>query len=186
MTKGPEMLFYLILILLIMPSVHAYIDPGTGGYLLYSMWGWLVGIATLIAALVVHFFKYRLKSHWTKASLKYKLIIITIPLIAILGVSGFSIYQYNSGYKLPDYDPDLVNVTLNTAQAYDGYTLIEGKLIDMDGTIVHEWPYWYLGVIDDNGDFYAQQGYESSRWGRYSWNGSVIWEMDLPDRKSVV
>lgn len=184
-TKRLEMLFCSILILLIIPSVHAYIDAGTGGYILSSIWIAIVGVFAFVSATIIHFFKHKLKNHWLKIPRKYKLIIIIAPLLIISGVSAFFIYS-NSGYELPDYDFDFVNVTINIDGTYDGYTLIEGKLIDMNGAVIHEWPYWYLGTIDDNGDFYAQQGYEGAKWGRYSWNGSVIWEMDMPIHHEIL
>ena len=181
------MLLYMVLALLLMiPSAYAYIDPGTGAYLVPSLWGWLVGLFTLILAAVAHFFKSRVKIWWIQRSKISKVLIIGGTILLIVGIAVFFIRKDKPLYVLPDYDPGLVDVTLNTDKAYDGYTLIEGKVIGMDGTVVHEWPTWYLGVIDENGDFYAQQEYESSTWGRYSWNGSVIWEKELPIHHEIV
>ncbi|MFC1753550.1 arylsulfotransferase family protein [Thermoproteota archaeon] len=163
-----------------------YIDPGTGGYLLTSLWGWLVGIFTVVITIIVHFFRVQLKGWWIRLPKKYKLMVILIPVIIVIGVVGFFIYKDQTGYKMPKYDPALVNVTVNTDRAYEGYTFLEGKLIDMSGEIVNEWPYGYLGVIDDNGDLYAQQEYESAIWGRYSWNGSMIWEKDIPIHHEIL
>jgi len=77
-------------------------------------------------------------------------------------------------------------VTLNTVGSYNGYTLVEGDLITNDGIIINSWPYWYLGSIDTNGDFYAQQHYESAIWGRYTWNGTKIWEIDMPIHHEIL
>jgi len=183
------MLIYIILSIILLftiPSAYAYIDPGTGGYLLSTVWAWIVGAVTFIAVGIAHFFKHQLRKWWNKRSLTLKMVIIAIPIIAIISVAGFLIYKDNSGYKLPDYDPNLVNVTLNTDQAYEGYTLVEGKLIDLDGNVVHEWSNWYLGTIDENGDLYAQNGYEGSIFGRYSWEGDIIWEKELPIHHEIL
>lgn len=104
----------------------------------------------------------------------------------MFSIAGFLIYKEKTGYRLPDFDPNKVDVILNTDQAYDGYTLVDGKLIDNDGLVVHEWPYWYLGVIDKNGDLYAQQQYESMIFRRYSWDGDVIWEKELPIHHEIL
>jgi hypothetical protein len=112
-------------------------------------------------------------------------LIVAVPAIAILGVAAYLLHD-SSKFRLPDFDPALVNVTRNDANAFQGYTYIDGKLIDMNGTLVHAWKYGYLGVIDYNGDLYAQHGYETAIWGRYSWNGSVIWEMRLPIHHEIL
>ena len=162
-------------------SKRGYIDPGTGGYLLSSLWGWIVGLFTIILAFIIHFFKFKVRTWWRKLSVKFKWAIVIIPIIILI-----VFLNQPSKYKLPDYDANFVNVTINLDGASPGYTLVENKLIDMDGTIVHEWPYGYLGVIDKNGDFYVQHGYETSYWGRYSWNGSVIWEKEMPIHHEIL
>lgn len=175
----------MFLALAITPYAQAYIDPGTGGYLISSLWAWIVGVVAVMFAGVTHFFKYRLRAGWNEFPAKKKLLVVIVPLVLISGASAFFIYG-NSEYEVPDYDPDFVNVMVNEDGASEGYTLVKGKLIDMDGAVVHEWPYWYLGVIDDNGDFYAQREYESLEWGRYSWNGSVIWEKEMPIHHEIL
>ncbi|MBU0614902.1 MAG: arylsulfotransferase family protein [Nanoarchaeota archaeon] len=177
--------FVSIIILLIIPSASAYIDPGTGGYLLSSLWAWIAGAATFVLAVLVHFFKYRLWRWWKKLKLPYKIVIIVLPVIIISSALFYVNFQ-DSRYRLPDFDPNKVGVTLNTDKAYPGYTYLEGKLIDNDGRAVHEWANGYLGVIDTNGDLYAQKGYENAVFGRYSWNGSVIWEKDIPIHHEIL
>ena len=68
----------ILVLLLIIPSVYAYIDPGTGGYLLSSLWGWLVGFFVVLFAIIIHFFKHKVKKWWKKIPVKYKLIIFLI------------------------------------------------------------------------------------------------------------
>ena len=179
----------IVIVLLTVPAASAYIDPGTGGYLLSSLWGWFVGLATLAFVVVGHFFRHTLKNWWTRLHRKHKVLIIAIPLVVVICIAGYFVYENNANnakFTLPDFDPKLVNVTKNTDKAFDGYTFIDGKLMDMNGAVVHQWKYGYLGVIDKNGDLYGQREYESPIWGRYSWNGSVIWEMKLPIHHEIV
>ncbi len=71
-------------------------------------------------------------------------------------------------------------------KSYQGYNLYEGKLIDMSGNIIHNWSSIYMGTIDSNGDYYAQECYECPKWGRYSFSGEVIWEKDFPIHHNIL
>ena len=178
-------LYILLLFILSIPSAYAYIDPGTGGYLISSLWSWIVGFFALASAIILNFFRHKLRILRIN-KIPRKLVIMIVSIIIVTSIIFIFVSKNNSRYELPDYNPELVNVTLNTDKAYQGYTLIEGKLIDMNGSVVHEWPFGYLGVIDNNGDFYAQHEYESFKWGRYSWNGSIVWEMDIPIHHEIL
>jgi len=165
-----------------MSYIFAYIDPGTGGYLISSLWGWLVGFLALVFGVILRFFKYNVKNF----ILKYKFISL-FGFILILFSGSFGVYYFyfsdNSelGFVLPAYDSEL-----NGVQVYDkvlssgGYNLYEGKLIDMDGKLVNKWNYSYLSVIDKEGNYYAQKGYESLEWGKFDWNDSPIWIKKMP------
>ncbi len=165
---------------------RGYIDPGTGGYLVSSMGSYIVGIFASIFAVIAGFFRHTLKRKWTGLHRVYKFLIIGGVVALLIVILGSLSHIGMSVNDLPDFDPDKVNVTFNSLKAYDGYTLIGRKLIDINGNIVHSFPYGYLGVIDDNGDIYSQREYEHNIWGRYSWNGSVIWEKDMPIHHEIL
>lgn len=60
-----------------------------------------------------------------------------------------------------------------------GYNLYDGQLIDERGKIIKQWPHYYLGILDENGDYYGGQVYKK-QWGRYRWNGHAVWEKYFP------
>jgi len=62
----------------------------------------------------------------------------------------------------------------------EGYNLFDGKLMDMNGKVVREWPYKYLGLIQEDGTYIAQKEYESKEWGKFSFDGKKIWTSDVP------
>jgi len=147
---------------------RGYIDPGTGGYLVSSMGSYIVGIFASIFAVIAGFFRHTLKRKWLGLSRVSKYLIIGGVLVIVILILGPLSYNGMSVNDLPDFDSDKVEVTLYTQDAYEGYTLIGRNLIDMDGMVVHNFSYGYLGVIDDNGDIYAQQEYEHSIWGDFN------------------
>ena len=68
----------------------------------------------------------------------------------------------------------------------EGYRLNDGNLIDIGGKKIREWKYKYLGGIDKNGDYYAQEYYESPTWGRFDWQGNSIWISEIPIHHDIV
>jgi len=54
---------FIVLLLLLIPSATAYIDPGTGGYIITAMWGWLVSIFGIAIAFLLKFYKHKVKKH---------------------------------------------------------------------------------------------------------------------------
>jgi hypothetical protein len=68
---------------------------------------------------------------------------------------------------------------LDVKKTFPKYLLYDGKLIDIYGNIIKKWKNSYLGIILPNGDYIAQESYESKKWGRYSWDDSIIWEKDF-------
>lgn len=180
--------FVLVLILLNQNS-FAYIDPGTGGYLIQSLWAWIVGVAAFLVAIIGHFFRVTLVL-WIKHLWNYfKFGILVIGTIFLVGLA-FAILQLipDSLPQNPDFDPSISGVHWHNKElSVGGYNLYEGKLIDMNGNVVNQWNNAkYLGVIDENGDYYAQQCFECLTWGRYTWNDTVIWEQDLPIHHEIL
>lgn len=163
-------------------TISAYIDPGAGGYLATSIFSAILTyIAIAVAAtgffFSVHFIKpikKLIKNH--KKTILWTMLILTIIFFVIFFIP----------YK------NKFNSTLSGTHIYNeskispSYFLYEGKLIDIDGEQIHDWNNIYLGVIDKNGDYYAQEYYESQKWGRYTWNDSVVWELNFPIHHEIV
>ncbi len=75
---------------------------------------------------------------------------------------------------------------INKGKVFPGYVLYEGKLIDEKGKVVREWGFKNLGIIDDNGDYYAQDRYEGECFGRFSSSGEAIWKKMVPIHHEIV
>ncbi|MBU1705039.1 MAG: aryl-sulfate sulfotransferase [Nanoarchaeota archaeon] len=75
---------------------------------------------------------------------------------------------------------------LDSSRIMPGYTLNEGKLIDIDGKVVREWPFRYLGLIQKDGSYIAQEYYESKKWGKFSFDGNNIWTSDVPIHHDII
>jgi hypothetical protein len=159
----------------------SYIDPGTGGYLASSFGSVIltylaIGLAAIGTFLATYFFKplknFILKN---KRILAVILIILTIALF-----SFFHITKNKSNANLSGA------YVYNSSEMYPAYYLYEGKLIDERGNILHNWSSINLGVIDKNGDYYAQEYSESKKWGKYTWNDSVVWELDFPIHHEIL
>jgi hypothetical protein len=74
----------------------------------------------------------------------------------------------------------------NADKVYDGYNLYHGKLIDMDGNVVHNWSEIYMPLITPEGDYIAQEYYESPKFGKYTWDDEVIWEKNIPIHHDII
>ena len=68
----------------------------------------------------------------------------------------------------------------------EGYNLYDGKLIDMKGKVIREWPYKYLGLIQKDGTYIAQKEYESKEWGKFTFDGKKIWTSNVPIHHDIV
>jgi hypothetical protein len=68
---------------------------------------------------------------------------------------------------------------INPKAISKGYNLYEGKLIDLNGKTLKNWKSTYLSLILPNGNYLAQEYYESKKWGLYTWDGKPIWEKDF-------
>jgi hypothetical protein len=162
----------------------AYIDPGTGGYLASSLFSSILTILAVIFAAVAAFFSRHLINPIKHLYHKNKKLFFFILAILLLS-TAFAIYHFIP--KTPKFDPSLSGAHIyNINKIYPSYELYEGKLMDLNGNVIKKWNSTYLGVIDKNGDYYAQQYYESPTWGRYSWNDSIIWEMKLPIHHEIL
>jgi hypothetical protein len=177
--------FISAMFLLMTKLASAYIDPGTGGYLVTSIWPTIVAAVTILLASIGAFFsKYFI--HPVKKFVKKhkKKIVYLLFIILILGIS-FLIYHFF--FTKPVFDESLSGAHFyNSSRVLPGYNLYEGKLIDMNGNLINNWSSIYLGVLDSEGNYYAQQYYESLIWGKYGWNGSVIWEKEIPIHHEII
>ena len=160
----------------------AYIDPGYGGYLISSAFATAAAFFALASAYIIYFFRRFVIGAvvyiWQKqrVNLVCLIIILAVPVMAYIG-----------SHKSPsERSPDRFNPALSGAfmrdwqRASRGYNLYEGQLIDMDGRIIKRWSSVYMGTLDKNGDYYAQKYFQSSVWGRYTWDDKVIWEKHFP------
>lgn len=176
-----KLLSLILITLFSIQNLFAYIDPGTGGYLISSIWSYIVTFVVIIFGYILNFFKHTLKNLFIKHKLiSISLLSITIIFSAVL----INIYlNSNSGSQLtlPPYDESLNGVQIyNKNLVSEGYNLYEGKLIDMDGKLIKTWNYSYLSILDEKGYYYAQKSYESLGWGKFDWNDNPIWIKKIP------
>jgi hypothetical protein len=190
----------------------AYIDPGTGGYIISGIGPAIWAILIAAGGIIFGFFR-RIIIDKAKQN-KVATIIILVLLVAVvyLLLDNPEPTQVTKGGLLDDSAPDTStekeDVTGETdleadpevifdesvsgahiydeAKVYDGYNLFEGKLIDMDGNLVKNWSSIYLGILDEEGNYYAQEYYESQKFGKYTWDGEVIWEKDIPIHHQIL
>jgi hypothetical protein len=168
-----------LLFLLLIPSAFAYIDPGTGGYLISVAWAWLVGALALGSAVIIHFFKFTLKNKALHLWEKRRAFVLGFSAVVILLVIALVINILQKP-AVGVFDPTISGVQVyDDGKSFGGYNYFEGRLLDMQGNEVKKWSNIYLGVIDTNGDYYAQSCFECPTWGRFSWNDTVIWENDI-------
>ena len=90
-------------------------------------------------------------------------------------------------FEEPRFDASISGVSnYDPTGTEGGYNLFDGKLIGMNGQLIKEWHSRYLSLLLPDGKYLAQEHYESSRWGLYSWNDQVIWEKTLPIHHDIV
>ena len=86
-----------------------------------------------------------------------------------------------------DFDPGLSGArVIDAKKTFPGFTLYEGKLIDMTGRTVREWPFRYLGLIQDDGTYLAQKAYESKEWGKFTSDGKPLWVSEVPIHHDII
>ena len=181
---------FLILSIFLLNVASAYIDPGTGGYLVSSMWSYIgIFLAVAFAAVMCFFRNYLIapvKKFWKEHRNYFFSGLVLLGILIYLAFVKFSIVR-NVTNNTFVFNESLSGAHFyNPAKVAQGYNLYEGKLIDMNGNMIKNWSNIYLGVIDKNGDYYAQQCFECLKWGRYSWNGSVIWEKEMPIHHEIL
>jgi hypothetical protein len=170
--------------LVLIKNISAYIDPGTGGYLASSLFSTILTYAAIAFAVIFAFFSKNLINPIKKLYKNHKKIFLSIVGLVIILI--FLMIYLNIS-KTPKFDSSLSGTHIYFPEkTYNGYNLYEGKLIDENGDLIKNWSSVYLGVIDKNGDYYAQQYFESPIWGRYSWNNSIIWEMNFPIHHEIL
>lgn len=163
--------------------VFAYIDPGTGGYLISSIWSAIVGFFAIILGIVIRFFRHTLKNFIVNSWKNHKILFILsiVFFMVIVGYAVNSIFVYSPDSNLPEYDESLNGAHILDEDAiYDGYNLYNGKLIDMEGNVVRTWDFSYLSILDDDGYYYAQECYECLRWGKFTFDGEPVWILEYP------
>lgn len=158
-------LAFLFLIVALPAFAHAYIDPGTGGYLVGSAFPLIAGIFAVVAAFFAHLFRHSLGIFFKRFQKKR-------PKISSVRAK---------------FDGSLSGAHLHDASSMaEGYDLYDGRLIDREGRILKEWRNRYLGLLLPDGRYVAQAHYESRKWGLFTWDDKPVWEMDLPIHHDIV
>jgi hypothetical protein len=182
-----KIILFLAFLFILPITAYAYIDPGSGGYLITSILAMVGGVFAVASAFVIHFFRHTVFKFFKYLWNQHRLLTV-IVLAGALGAGGF--YGGRELYRAivaPRFDASLSGVHLyDDPKVYDGYNLFEGKLMDMEGNIVKQWRNISLGVLDTNGDYYAQKSFEAPLWGRYTWDDKVIWEKDFPIHHEIL
>lgn len=159
---------FLFLISILPAFAHAYIDPGSGGYLVGSAFPMVAGFVAVALAFLAHFFRHTIGSFLRR--FRYK--------------------RGRSPAVLPGrakFDESLSGAHLYDASAMaEGYNLCDGCLIDREGRTLKEWRNRYLGLLLPDGRYAAQASYESRKWGLFTWDDKPVWEMDLPIHHDMV
>jgi len=158
----------------------AYIDPGTGGYLISSIIAGLGAFFAFASAFCIHFFRNIIWRSTVYLWRRHRSLFLLGIFIVLAGL-GFLIFSAFYEPPVARFDPALSGPhTLDPARVSPGYDLYEGKLMDNQGHVVKKWSSIYLGTIDKNGDYYAEKYFEAPLWGRYTWDDKVVWEKHFP------
>jgi hypothetical protein len=175
-----------LLFLLLIPSAFAYIDPGTGGYLISVVWAWVVGVLALGSAVLIHFFKFTLKNKIQHLWKKRRAFVLGFSAVVILVILALVVNVLQKPV-VGVFDPTISGVQVyDEGKSFGGYNYFEGRLLDMQGNEVKNWSNIFLGVIDTNGDYYAQSCFECETWGRFTWDDEIIWESDIVIHHDIV
>ncbi len=182
-----QLFIKVVLFIVMINLASAYIDPGTGGYLATTFGSYILAVLSIffvtVGAFLSKYFATPIKKFFGKHKKKIKYFVMSLVIIVLVGFIYLQFFDSNEIF----FDENLSGARFyNAGKSYGGYNLFEGKLIDMGGDLVRNWSSIYLGIIDDNGDYYAQECYECSTWGRYSWDDEVIWEKEIPIHHEIV
>ena len=86
----------------------------------------------------------------------------------------------------PRFDEKLSGAHIHELIRYcPGYNLFDGKLVDQEGKPLKSWKYQYLSTLLPDGRYLAQEHYESTRWGLFSWDDKPIWISEIPIHHDV-
>lgn len=171
-------------------NAWAYIDPGYGGYLISSFVTAIMGFFAFGTAFVIHAFRRivlgTFRNLWQK---QRAVLVIGLLILASSLIYAVFIYQWSPAVvRAPArFDPGLTGAFVRDPDHVSpGYNLYEGKLIDINGRVVKAWSSVFLGVLDKNGDYYAQKYFQSPVWGRYTWDDKVVWEKNFPIHHQIL
>ncbi len=159
-----------IVLLISLQHGYSYIDPGTGGYLLSSLWSSLVAFFALIIGVTIRFFRHTLTNFVKTSWREHKLKSIGIIILSIVLLIYFLIPQEKEGGLVIDNREGVF-----TNQDEEFYFLYHGGLYNQNGEEIKTWNFSYLSLIDSQGYYYAQEHYESEYWGKFHFNGTPIW-----------
>ena len=87
------LVFGICLVAVGIPSVSAYIDPGTGGYLVSSLWSTVVGLFITVVSVLALFFRKFLITPVKNIWKKHKGIVISLIVASV--VIGGAMFVWN-------------------------------------------------------------------------------------------
>ena len=126
---------------------YAYIDPGSGGYLISSILATIGAFCALASAFVIHFFRNIVGKTIRNLWLKHRLLFLA-GVLSLIAVTGAVIFYIFYEPAIAPFDASLSGAHIHDAlRMYDGYSLYEGRLIDMQGHVVKKWKNIFLGSI---------------------------------------
>lgn len=156
-------------LLLFPAAAWAYIDPGFGGYVYNFVFDAIIAGAVLCAAVFIYLFRSHIWQKYQK--------FLRIFFFVLLGLGG--VYAALCFYRTAHNPPQASGArVIDPQRMSQGYNFYDGQLIDEKGRVVKQWRNYFLGTIDHNGDYYGGQVYEKN-WGRYTWEGTPVWEKDF-------
>ena len=149
--------------------VRTYLDPHFGIQFIALIFTFVV-VILILSCLTLIFWK-RFKNIQAITTI-IVLCLINASVGAFLCSNHLRLLAHQALSQSPKFtDPQRTN---------KGYTLFEGTLYDENGRVIKRWSHGYLGIIDDNGDFYGNKEENTSNpnptWGRYTWDDKAIWE----------
>ena len=126
------------------------------------------GFFAIVFAFILGFFRRRMGNFFRGFRKNWRRVLLGIGVLAVVFIGFGGVKKWFQ--ERATFDPSLSGAHMYDAAAVDdGYNLFEGRLVDMRGNVVKQWQSQSLGVIDFNGDYYAQKYFEAPVWGRYSW-----------------
>ncbi len=192
-----KMAFFFTFYFIFFPKdAWAYIDPGYGSYLISSVAVTITAFFSFIAAFVMHFFRKFIVGFFRNFWKKQRTVFV-ISLLILASLLAYAINSFRWGTIIfgsssierasAKFDPELTGAYVRDfGRVSPGYNLYEGKLIDIHGRIVKTWSSVFMGVLDTNGDYYAQKYFQSPLWGRYTWDDKVVWEKKFPIHHQIL